>query len=303
MHACAGDGGGYSGRQVSIADQANAGASLADAFDQVSMTRTFQNNDHQVIHAALEAAGDGLQIVLHRRIEIHRATGGWPHDDLIHIAIGRVKQTTLLGSGQDSNCAAGAGSAEVGPLERIDGNIDPGCVRLVLEHTHVLSDVEHGRLVPFAFTNDDRAMDRNAIHCRPHLLDRQPIGGFGVIESHGSGRRDGRLFHNTEKFKGKVEHKLPPRGAAIQPASLSQAKACATRPGDAHEHPLPQSAPNAAFPAALIAASSCCSRSRAAFWLADFLEDPLACALSSSPTRTSTVKVLEWSGPSTAIVL
>ena len=46
------------------------------------MTRTLKNDDHQIVHAALETTGDGLEIVLDRRIEIDRTAGRWSHDDL-----------------------------------------------------------------------------------------------------------------------------------------------------------------------------------------------------------------------------
>ena len=98
-------------------------------------------HDHdQIVHAALQAAGDGFQIVLDRRFQVHRAFGRRADHDLLHVTIGGMQQAAALGGGQHGDRAARAGGAEVGAFERIDGDIDRECARLVLAGAHLFAD-------------------------------------------------------------------------------------------------------------------------------------------------------------------
>ena len=51
---------------------------------------------HQVFHIALQALGHKPQVMLHRCVQLHRAPAAGSDDDLLHIEIGRMKQTTLV---------------------------------------------------------------------------------------------------------------------------------------------------------------------------------------------------------------
>ena len=110
-------------REVAIRDQANARARLADIGDQLLVARPVEDHDHQVVHPALQPPRDGLQILLDRRIQIHRAFGGRADDDLLHVAVRRVQQPARLGGRQHRDGPGAAGGAEIGSLQRIDRDI------------------------------------------------------------------------------------------------------------------------------------------------------------------------------------
>ena len=59
-----------------------------------------------------------------------RAVG--PTIDLLHVDVGRVEQAAALGGGEHRDGVRRAGGAEVGALERIDGDVDAGAVRAAL---------------------------------------------------------------------------------------------------------------------------------------------------------------------------
>src|SRR5205807_6675915 len=76
VDARAGDTGRDTGGEVAIGDETDARAGLADIGDEFFMARTIEHHHYQIVDAALQAARDRLQVVLHRRVELHGALGG-----------------------------------------------------------------------------------------------------------------------------------------------------------------------------------------------------------------------------------
>ena len=78
-------------------------------------------------------------------------------DDLVHVDVGSVQEPATLGGGQHGDRRPDrTGGAEVGALERIDGDVD--CrVRPPDPSTRrrLLADVEHRRLVALALSDHD----------------------------------------------------------------------------------------------------------------------------------------------------
>ena len=64
VYAGAGDRRGDAGREIAVADQADARARLADVGDQLLVPRAVEHHDDQIVHAALQAAGDGLEVAV-----------------------------------------------------------------------------------------------------------------------------------------------------------------------------------------------------------------------------------------------
>ena len=201
-----GHGRGDAGREVAIADQADARAGFANIGDELLMPRAVEHHDDQIVHAALQPPGDGFQVVLHRRVQIDRAFRRRADDDLFHVAVGRVQQAAALGCRQHGDGAAGAGGAEVGALQRIDRDIHRERAGLIFRGADFLADVEHGRLVALALADDDGAVDGDGIEAAAHALDRGLVGGVRIAHAHGAGRCDGRIFHHAQDFQREVEH-------------------------------------------------------------------------------------------------
>ncbi len=145
-----------------------------------------------------ETLGDDLEILLGRRVEVHRALGRRPDDDLLHVAVGRVQQTALVGGGEHGDRVRLAGGAEVGALERIDGDVD---LRLVGQlRADLLADEEHRRLVALALADHDRAAHRQRVHRLPHGLDRDLVRVVALALPHRPRGRDRRLLHDPQKL-------------------------------------------------------------------------------------------------------
>src|SRR5207247_5671534 len=163
-------GGRDAGREVTVADQLDACAGLADVGDQLLVARAVEDDDDQVLDVAPERAGDRFQVRLDRRVDVDRPLGRRPDDDLLHVAVGRVQEAALVGGGEDGDRVVGAGGAEVRPLERIDGDVDLHVIGAAAPD--LLADEEHGRLVALAFADDDRAAHGDRIHLLAHRLGR-----------------------------------------------------------------------------------------------------------------------------------
>ncbi len=101
-------GGRDAGREVAVADQPDARAGRADIVDQLLVPRPIEHDDDQVLDVALEAAGDRAQVVGYRRVQADGVLGARPHDQLLHVQVGRMEQAAALGRGQHRDRVRGA---------------------------------------------------------------------------------------------------------------------------------------------------------------------------------------------------
>src|SRR5262249_10535288 len=69
VDAGADDRGRDAGRQVAVADQPDARAGPADLLDQLLVPRPIEYHDHEIFDAAIEAARDRPEILVHGRVE------------------------------------------------------------------------------------------------------------------------------------------------------------------------------------------------------------------------------------------
>ena len=73
MYPGADDGGCNTGGQITVSNQPDSCSSLADIGDEFFMSWPVENDDDQILHVAPHSFGNILQIVDHRRVDIHRA--------------------------------------------------------------------------------------------------------------------------------------------------------------------------------------------------------------------------------------
>ncbi len=90
----------------------------------VLVTRTIEHDDDEVLDAAAERLRDRAQVEAHRRVEIDDVARARPDDELLHVDVGRVQQAAVLGRRQHGQRIGRTGRAQVGALERIDGDVD-----------------------------------------------------------------------------------------------------------------------------------------------------------------------------------
>ena len=199
MHSGAHDRGRDPGGEVAVADEPDARPRLADVGDEPLVAGPVEHDDHQVVDLAVERLGERLEVVLHRGVDVDLALGRRPHDELLHVDVGRVQEAALLGGGDDGDGVGRAGGAQVRALQRVDGDVDREAAAADL-----LADVEHGRLVPLALTDHDRAVDVDALHLLAHRLDRHLVGVLAVSLAHGAGGGHGRPLHHPHELQEQV---------------------------------------------------------------------------------------------------
>ena len=225
MDSGAPHGRGDRGRQVSVADQFDPGPRGADVPNQVAVALPLEHHDGQRADRAVEGAGDRLQVVLHRRIQVDFAAGGRTDHDLVHVDVGGVEQAPTLGGGKHRHRIRGAGGAQVRSLQGIDREIDRQISGSAAADT--LPDVEHRRLVPLPFADHDPAVDRHRRQRFAHRLDGNVVGMPAIAVAHRLRRRDGgRLGDGDEVVLAQIPgHEPPPDATAASsgPAAASRA--------------------------------------------------------------------------------
>src|SRR5436190_20000960 len=107
MNIRPGNGRAYPGRKIAVRDQANAGTGCPNAVDQRFVPSAVEADDGQVVDVTAQAAGDILQILLDRSVDIDRAAAGRANDDLVHIDIRRIKQAAAFGCSEDGDRVVG----------------------------------------------------------------------------------------------------------------------------------------------------------------------------------------------------
>ena len=104
-----------------------------------------------------------------------------------------------------------AGGAQVGPLDRIDGDVhlvEPHELQPVeilrVDEPDLFADVQHRRFVALAFADHDRPVDRHRVHHLPHRLDGRLIGFVAVALAHRVRARDRGLLDDAEELEREV---------------------------------------------------------------------------------------------------
>src|SRR6185369_1297055 len=148
-----------------------------------------------VFDVASQATRDVFEIVFNRSIDIDDAARGWSNDDLVHVSVRRVQQTTTFGSSENGDCVVGAKGAEVCAFERVDSDVDFGTrfgnlLANAKPAANFLTDIEHRRFIAFALANHHASTHGNTVHHFPHRLDGDGIGTLPVTLTHRAGGSD-----------------------------------------------------------------------------------------------------------------
>src|SRR5581483_3652517 len=86
-----------------------------------------------------------------------------------------------------------------------DGDIDFGNVAAVGKlRSDFLSDVEHGRLVALALTDDNRSPHRNGLHALAHGFGGDLVRKLARPLAHGARRGNRSDFNDSQEFRRKV---------------------------------------------------------------------------------------------------
>ena len=171
VHAGARDGARDGRREVAVGDELDARAGAPDLLDEVGVPRPIQDDDRDVVGPAAQRRGDPLDVLGRADGQIHVAGHDGSDAELLEVRVGRVQQAPALGRGQDGDGVGLTARDQVGALQRVDRDVDLRLVRQAL--ADLLADEEHGRLVPLALPDDDRALHLELVHRPPHRLGRR----------------------------------------------------------------------------------------------------------------------------------
>jgi hypothetical protein len=205
MDAAANDGCRNTGREVAIADQANARAGGADLIDQLRVARPVEDDNDEIFDSATVGLRNRPQIEANWCIEINDIAGTRTHDQLFHVDVRRVKETATFGCRQDGQRIRRSSGAQVRAFKRVDGNVDrrKRATRAV-GHPDLLTDVEHRRLVALTFADHNRAVDGDRVHFAPHRFHGDLIRLVPVALSHGMSARNRGLLDDAEKVERQI---------------------------------------------------------------------------------------------------
>ncbi len=121
-----------------------------------------------------------------------------------------MQQPAGFGSRQHDNCVGRTGGAQVGALQRIDGDVHARVLHARRSRrAHLLADIQHGRLIAFAFADHDGARHLHAFKRVAHGLHGGLVSGFRVALAHGASRGDGGFLHDMYKIAQQIAFHPP----------------------------------------------------------------------------------------------
>src|SRR6185503_18510249 len=77
-------------RQISVADQSDTSAGLANVGDELLVTRSIEHDDHQILDLSAQRLRDRTQVVLDRSIQVHHVARAGSDNELLHVDIWRM---------------------------------------------------------------------------------------------------------------------------------------------------------------------------------------------------------------------
>ncbi|MNV76038.1 hypothetical protein D3C71_1693680 [compost metagenome] len=111
---------------------------------------------------------------------------------LLHVDVRRMEQAALVGDGDHRLGVLQAAGDNLGAFQRIDGDVD-GRPLLVAD---LLADVQHGRVVHFAFADHNRPVDGDGIKHGANGRCRRIVRGILVSPADPAGRSQSTQFRN-----------------------------------------------------------------------------------------------------------
>ena len=143
------------------------------------MARTIEHADDDVARLDTLGSGHGLNVFGGRLCQVDDPLGIAGTDgQLVHIDVGRIEQAPFLRRGQHRQRVGTGLGGNRRAFERVKRNIDLGA--LALRPADLFADEEHGRLVAFAFADDDRAIHVECVEGLAHRFHGCGIGSLLV---------------------------------------------------------------------------------------------------------------------------
>ena len=87
------------------------------------MAGAVENHDDEIFDVAVQAPGDGLEVVGDGSVELHGALARWADHNFFHVQIGSVEQAALFAGGEHGDGIGRAGGTEIGAFKRVNGNV------------------------------------------------------------------------------------------------------------------------------------------------------------------------------------
>ena len=200
---------------VAVADQADAGARLADLRDQLLMARPVEDQRDQIADLDILGPGQIGEVLARRGVDVDHLLGQAAADrDLVHVGVGRVEEAAGAGHRDAGDRVRAAGRGDRGALERIERDVDLGPAA----RADLLADVEHRRLVALALADHHGALDVEHVERLAHRVDRRLIGRVLVAATHPGRARDRRALghpHRLEREVAILESDLVRHGSAL----------------------------------------------------------------------------------------
>ena len=165
--------GGDRRRDVAVADEVHARSGLAELGDEVVVAVALEDDDGEVVHAAVLGLGDALEVLGRRRVDVDRVGRLGADGDLVHVQRRSGEEhRPALGDGDHRDRVRHAECREPRPLERIDRDVDLGPDAVA----DLLAVEEHRRLVLLALADDDDTAHGDGVEHEPHRVDRRLVG-------------------------------------------------------------------------------------------------------------------------------
>ena len=165
------------------------------------MTRLVQHEDGDVVDVLAKGAGNGVQVVRHRGVDIHHVAGFATHDQLLHVIAGAgiVHAASLTGA-DDSDGVGTTEREKVGTFHGVHGDVDLRAGAVADE----FAVIEHGSFVLGPFADDDATAHADRIEGKTHGVHSSTVAVFlsPLAEPAGCGKRSG--FSHTKQFECQI---------------------------------------------------------------------------------------------------
>jgi hypothetical protein len=160
------------------------------------VARLVEDQDRQVARRLAQRGGDALHDALGVLAQIDRVAGCSAHDELVHVVPrARRPQLALAGHADRRQRAGQLVRAEVGALDRIDGDVKArarvGADLLAVE--------EHRRVVLLTFADDDDPAARDVAEHVAHRLRGGAVGCLAVAAAGPVPRGDRRHANGGQR--------------------------------------------------------------------------------------------------------
>jgi hypothetical protein len=117
--------------------------------------------------------------------------------DLRHVGIRTVQQISSVSHCNHRQRIGRAGSANRRAFERVERDI-----HFRPTGTDLFADIKHGRFIPLAFANNDRAVDGERVKRPAHGVDSGLVGRLLIAATGQSRATQRRSFGHSNSFQG-----------------------------------------------------------------------------------------------------